>query len=355
MSHPSVVDVFPDQPDGYEWIDGEPEFDASRHLQLEAPEESWSLAELGYSETFIERQASPTAMFSPARMLSDEGVTALHETMRLLRPHIRQVPDSHRATGYLRGTVFISRFIRDLCRNEDITAFASDLFGTPLVPHTMVYQQGHMNFAPKHISKPVDGWHYDFVGFDYVLMCHDPATYKGGDFKYFLGTREEGHAIVSRGDTIPDDRVVTPHFPGAGYACFMQGSAVYHCASPLEETAERASLVNAYVSLDVTKPDPTRTFFITPEGPYDWIEKEPETKHRYAEYARHTAWLGREKLSFLLSTLPLDADRDAALNALREAASCIERAIETLEIGPQHFEKMEELRRRQDKDLLGGE
>jgi len=353
MPHPSVADVFPEQPACYDWIEGEPDFDPARHLQLEKPERSWSLADLGYGDRFIAKQASDRAMFSTARLLSDEGVAALQEVIGLLKPHIRQRPDGHRATGYLRGTVFISKFIRDLCRSDDITRFGSELFGTPLVPHTMVYQQGHMNFAPDDITKPVDSWHHDFVGFDYVLMCHDPNGYQGGDFQYFLGTREEGHAIVSTGEAIPEDRIVTPHFPGAGYACFMQGSAVYHRATPLEERAERSSLVNAYVSLDTTKPDPTRTFFITPEGPYSWIESEPENRHSYAEYTRHTAWLARQKMSRLLAELPFDADRQASLAALREAARDIERAIETLEIGPQHFEKMEELHRRQDEELLG--
>ncbi|MBT5435582.1 MAG: hypothetical protein P8Q36_10865 [Alphaproteobacteria bacterium] len=352
MPHPSLADVFPEQPEEYAWLDHEPVFDPARHLQLEKPDQSWSLGDLGYGEAFIEKQASQTAMFSTARLLSEEGVAALQETARLLEPHVHQVPDGHRATGYLRGTVFISKFIRDLCRSDDVTEFGSELFGTPLVPHTMVYQQGHMNFAPRDIAKPVDGWHHDFVGFDYVLMCHDPAGYRGGDFRYFLGTREEGHAIVSRGETIPEDRVVTPHFPGAGYACFMQGSAVYHCASPLQERAERVSLVNAYVSLDVTKPDPTRTFFITPEGPYSWIDEVPETRHSFAEYTRHTAWLAREKLSHLLREHPFDADRESSLEALRQAVRDIERAIETMELGPQHFEKMEELRRKQDAELL---
>ena len=64
VPHPSLTDLFPDQPDGYTWIEGEPAFDPARHLQLEAPEQSWSLADLGYDETFVAKQASPTAMFS---------------------------------------------------------------------------------------------------------------------------------------------------------------------------------------------------------------------------------------------------------------------------------------------------
>ena len=353
MPHPSVADVFPDRPEPYRWIEGEPEFDPARHLLLERPERSLTLADLGYDDRFIDRQASDVAVFSPSRLLSDEGVAALRETVDLLRPHVRRAPDGHRATGFLRGTVFLSRFVRDLCRCDEVTDFAGELFGTPLVPHTMVYQQGHMNFAPEDVARPVDDWHHDFVGFDYVLMCHDPADCDGGDFQYFLGAREEGHAIVSRGGTIPDDRIVTPVFPAAGYACFMQGSAVYHRATPLRRRADRVSLVNAYVSLDTTKPDPTRTFFVAPEGLYGWIEDMPETRHAYAEYARHTAWIGREKLTRLLAELTLDADRETATAALREAASDIERAIRTLETGPRPFAEMEALRRRQDEELLG--
>ena len=43
MPHSSVADVYPDQPDAYEWIVGEPAFDPARHLQLEAPDRLWTL------------------------------------------------------------------------------------------------------------------------------------------------------------------------------------------------------------------------------------------------------------------------------------------------------------------------
>lgn len=352
MPHSSVADVYPDQPDAYEWIVGEPAFDPARHLQLEAPDRLWTLEEFGYDEAFVASQASPIAMFSPSRMLSDEGVAALHETISLLKPLVRQAPDSHRISGYLRGTVFLSKFIRDLCRCDEITEFMSGLFGTALAPHTMVYQQGHMNFAPDDISKPVDHWHHDFVGFDYVLMAHDPATVEGGEFKVFMGTREEGNAILERGEELPVERVIAPQFPGAGYTCFMQGNAVFHCAAPLKKPADRVSLVNAYVSLDIDKPDPTRTFFVEASGRYAWLKDEVEPHHSWAEYARHTAWLGREKLTHLLDDLPLDAGREQSLAALRQAASDLERAIKTIDAGPLPYEEMEALRRRQDDDLL---
>ncbi len=352
MLHPSLADVFPEQPPGYRWIEGEPAFDPARHLQLEQPRRSWTLADLGYGADFVAAQASPLAMFSPARLLSDRGIAALQEVVRLLAPHVRHTPDGHRSTGYLRGTVFMSRFMRDLARSPEVAAFASELFGTPLLPHTMVYQQGHLNFPPRDLARNIDEWHHDFVGFDYVLMCHDPAACKGGEFRYFLGTREEGHAIVAAGEAIPDERIVTPRFPGPGYACFMQGSAVYHCASPLREPAWRVSLVNAYVSLDVEKPDPTRTFFVAAEGLYDWLKDEREAGHWWGEYARHTAWLGREKLSRLLKRLPIGASRAQALAALRHAASDLERAIATIEAGPLPHEEMEALRRRQDAEAL---
>lgn len=353
MLHPSLADVFPEQPQGYAWIEGEPAFDPARHLQLERPERSWTLADLGYDERFIAAQASRMAMFSPARLLSAEGVAALQETVRLLAPHARYLPDGHRSTGYLRGTVFLSKFMRDLARSSEVAAFASELFGTPLLPHTMVYQQGHLNFPPREAGRNIDEWHHDFVGFDYVLMCHDPSACKGGEFRYFLGTREQGHAIVEAGGQIPEGRVATPHFPGPGYACFMQGGAVYHCASPLLEPAWRVSLVNSYVSLDVDKPDPTRTFFVAAEGLYDGIEDDPEASHWWGEYARHSAWLGRERLTRLLKRLPIGASRAEALAALRHAAADLERAIATIEAGPLPHEEMEALRRRQDAELPG--
>ena len=41
------------------------------------------------------------------------------------------------------------------------------------------------------------------------------------------------------------------------------------------------------------------------------------------------------------------------MSSLRAAAADLQRAIETLEIGPQRFEDMEALRRRYDRELLG--
>jgi hypothetical protein len=133
----------------------------------------------------------------------------------------------------------------------------------------------------------------------------------------------------------------------------MQGGAVYHRATALTAPADRVSLVNAYVSLDVSKPDPTRTFFVSTEGPYSWIEEDAERRHTFADYARHTAWLSREKLTRVLQDLPFDASREDSMSSLRAAAADLQRAIETLEIGPQHFEEMEVLRRRHDRELLG--
>ena len=61
------------QPRGYEWLDGEPAFDSARHLQLEAPDEVLMLADIGYDDAEIATKATPVALSSPFRMLSDEG------------------------------------------------------------------------------------------------------------------------------------------------------------------------------------------------------------------------------------------------------------------------------------------
>ncbi len=79
----AVVPPFPTlRPTGYDWLDDEPVFDPARHLQLEPPGATTSLAELGYSADEIAPTATPVAFSEPFRVLSDEGAEVLLEVAR---------------------------------------------------------------------------------------------------------------------------------------------------------------------------------------------------------------------------------------------------------------------------------
>ena len=63
-------------PEGVEGLDDEPEFEPSRHLQLEPSRQVYTLEAFGYSDEEIARCAGPVAVAGPFRVLSDEGVRA---------------------------------------------------------------------------------------------------------------------------------------------------------------------------------------------------------------------------------------------------------------------------------------
>ena len=70
-------------PDGFELIDDKVPFDPKKHLQLEKPNEIYSLKDLGYSEEIIEDSPVDFAATSIFRILSDEGsaVSYTHLTL----------------------------------------------------------------------------------------------------------------------------------------------------------------------------------------------------------------------------------------------------------------------------------
>lgn len=323
-------------PDGYEFVvKDEPEFNPAVHLQLERPDKIWMLSDLGYSEKVISRFASPVAATNAARLLSDEGVAVMADITRKLHPFIRHNTSGARVPATLRGTTHRSRFVRDLCLSPEIAEFFSEMFQTHLVPHTITHQQGHMNFQPKELRREVDTWHHDATAFDWVLMVHDPNKIKGGRFQIFDGTREEGWKLMHSGAGIPEDRIITPDFAGPGYACYMQGSAVFHRASRLEELNERASLVQSYVSTNVKVPDPNWFDWITPtEGAVADVNYMLEQSCAPAEWARHRAWVAKRRLQELIDELPLNASAQDVLHAMEHVTNDLNDLNDLLRRGP---------------------
>ena len=143
----------------------------------------------------------------------------------------------------------------------------SEMAGCELLPHSMPSQQVYINYAPEDLGKAVDTWHTDSIGFDSVLLVTDPASFSGGQFQFFVGTRHEAAALLrsspenltaATAQDLPAQRVVSMPFPAAGYAVFQQGAMVVHRASRLERRAERNTVVIGHVSRDIALPDPTQ-------------------------------------------------------------------------------------------------
>jgi hypothetical protein len=321
--------IFPRKtPPAYGLLSDEPVFSPKRHLALEAPARKWSLADLGYPSTTIDRCASKVAVAGPFRLLSAEGVEAAQAVAASLR---RVSQTSDRTANYVAGAVYRSKFLRDLCQCREITDFLSGVACCELIPHTMPSQQIYINYAPEDLSRAVDTWHVDSIGFDYVLLINDPTTFTGGQFQFFRGTKDEAAQLLQAGGTdltgpinrdLPSERVITPGFPAAGFAVFQQGNLVMHRATSLTRRAERTTFVPGLVARETRYPDPT-FHRVTEWGEPGII----------AEFARHKAWLARSKLEELITQVDPDATPAELQDALRGSVADVLEAIAILD-GP---------------------
>jgi hypothetical protein len=315
-------------PAGYQEFDNEPSYDAEKHLALEFPQQTWMLEDFGYNQETIARCASSVAVTAPFRLLSDEGLKALYQVAISLKEVSTEI-SGNRNPSHLAGGVYRSKFLRDLCACPVILQHMSEIAGTSLAAHSLPSQQVYINYNPKDINKAVDAWHYDGVGFDYVIMLSDPSTLRGGFFEYFKGTKFE---IASTFDMkvhevrygikkeLELDRVIQVKFPEAGFAVFQQGNMVVHRAARLEAPAERITVVPGMVALQTNVPDPTSL--------HDIINyREPGV---IAETARHSAWLARAKLAQLIDELPLTNDVASVKKAMIEAIADVSQTLDHL-------------------------
>ena len=262
----SYVIPFPEgSPYGYRLEPESVRFNADTHLQLEHPDKIWTLKDFGYTKAQIRQCASPVAVTSPFKLLSDAGVEALYQVATNLEAVCKEI-DGKRTPRHLAGGVYRSQFLKDLCACPSILRHMSEISGIELFAHSMPSQQIYINYAPQDIEKAVDAWHYDGIGFDYVVMVSNPTILLGGKFEYFRGTRDEIADMFSLSvkdirygitELLPADRTIQVSFPSAGYAIFQQGNMVVHRATKLQSPAERITAVPGLVSSRTDLPDPT--------------------------------------------------------------------------------------------------
>ncbi|WP_420442890.1 hypothetical protein [Candidatus Poriferisodalis sp.] len=325
-----VAVPFPETlPRGYEWLDGEPAFDPERHLQLETPDEVLTLADLGYDDAEIATKATPVALSSPFRMLSDEGAAVMLDTARRLRCFTR--PAGERIERTVRGGCYRSRWLRDVCLSPDVTAHLEAIYGIDVAPHPMPVHLGHLNYEPSQIDSPIDKWHHDTLPLDYVLAVTDPAEVSGGRFEWFRGTKHEAAELADAGQHVPADRTVAPDFPGPGYAVALHGDMVVHRAGPLSEMCERISMVNGYVSLDTTIDEQSRTADLIDIDDHETL---------WTEWAKFAAWRTQGRLARLVEEMEFTSDPDVVIDKLVNAISDAQRAVAEMharECGLQHY------------------
>lgn len=301
-------------PDGYPVLANEPVFDPARHLALEKPARIVTLRELGYGAEEIATCPTDLGITSCFRVLSDEGVACLLEVARGLSRYTRSV---ERISRMVRGGVYQSRFLRDLCLSPEVADWISDIAGAAMLPHSIPHQLGHLNYNPLKLGENVDKWHVDTLRVDYVMFVTDPNAVEGGEFEYFCGTKHEMAALHKAGQTPPAERVVAPRLPGPGYAVLQQGNMVVHRAKGLRAPAERITMVNGYVPGDPDFPDYTR---------FDQIYLADPAHVAASEYARHIAWAGRERLQAYLDLSEFSSDRAAIAGRLEAIAAYLAKA-----------------------------
>lgn len=326
----AAVVPFPPQPAGYSWLDDEPAFDPSTHLALELPASTVTLADLGYPDDVVRSAPTSLAATTPFRVLSVEGAAVLLDTARRLESF---TTPNERIERMVRNGCHRSRWLRDLCTSADVTAHLVAIYGVDVAPHPIASQLGHLNFAPSELGAAVDKWHHDTLPLDYVMMVADPTVLDGGDFEWFVGTKEEAAALATAGERPPVDRRTTVEWPGPGYAVALQGDMVVHRGGPLHAPGERITMVNGYVPTDTSRQDHSRTEDLR------HVEHPDELARDWARYA---AWRSRERLDAILCGLSPTATREVVLDLLADAVDDVVRAIAHLSADDpgtlQHYE-----------------
>ena len=319
------------QPLGFEWLDGEPVFDPAVDLQLEMPASVTTLAQLGYDEAEVRNKATAFAVSAPFRVLSKRGAQTMLEVSRRLK----QFAYYNQRNTSTRGGAFRSRWLRDLCTCPELTAHLSAIYGVEVAPHPMALQLGHLNYQPRELGKAIDKWHSDTLPLDFVMMVTDPATLRGGQFEWFMGTKAEAAELRSRGLTPSDvgERVRQPEFPAAGYAIALHGDMVVHRGAPLECQGERITMVNGYVATDTARDDQCRC--------KDLMVVDPPAV-LFAEWARFAAWRSASKLRHIIDSIEFGTAAADVAAQLEDAIADARQAAAQMRSGPpetaEHYE-----------------
>ena len=301
--------AFPDSsPNGFTMLEGEPQFDPARHLQIEYPTDVLSLADLGYSEQELAECPTDFAVTSIFRILSDEGIAVMLETARRLEQF---TTSNARIARNVRGGVYRSKFLRDLCLCEELTESLSKICGIALLPHTLPHQLGHLNYNPLEVGENVDKWHIDTLRIDFVMFVTDPKLVVGGEFEYYRGTKHEVAQLSAAGEPLDPSKIVAPDMPGPGYAVLQQGNMVVHRAKGLREAGERITMVNGYVPRDTTFPDFSR---------FDQLYLVDPKDVAASEYTRHMSWMIRERLNADLSDFAFSEDKESMADRFEQLA-----------------------------------
>jgi hypothetical protein len=313
----------------FEQIKDDPIFDPAIHLALETPATILTLNDLGYGDEIAGTTPTEIAATSCFRILSDEGVAAMYHVCKQLEEF---TTSNARIARNTRGGTYRSAFLRDFSVSTDVAEHLSGIMKTPLLPHAMPHQLSHLNYQPKTVGENIDKWHYDTLQVDYVMFVTDLNDIEGGEFQYFKGTRDEMADLKHSGQPFPQDRIIAPDIPGAGYAVLIQGNYVVHQAKALLAEGERITLVNGYNFGDINIPDYTALGQL--------VLADPESLC-CAEFSRSLALRCGQRLQSLVNTPDYSLEAQERIQLLKQARNELDQAIQQLETysnqAMQHF------------------
>ena len=278
---------------------GEP-FDPTKHLQIEPPTHIKDLQFRNIPFPFDQQQQvikGNLAYTAPFRVLSDEGVAAAR---RSLDQNQNLAKSNPRATCYVRGLGYTSRFHRGLAYDPSLVSMLNSLARDEVAIHTMTMNISHTNVGKIATGRPVDKWHTDSVAYVLIIILSDLTEMEGGTLRVLQmpdATGDTFKQLTIKG--VPSDLVEVVRYTGAGYAVFMQGSKILHTVDAVLKAREpRISLVNSYMTLRPFEIDKTRYSTFTKEGFDDRDDILP------VEFARHKAWRTAGKMQYILDQVP---------------------------------------------------
>eukprot|EP00931_Biecheleriopsis_adriatica_P055644 TRINITY_DN32948_c0_g1_i1.p1 TRINITY_DN32948_c0_g1~~TRINITY_DN32948_c0_g1_i1.p1 ORF type:complete len:449 (-),score=71.65 TRINITY_DN32948_c0_g1_i1:26-1372(-) len=304
-------------------MEADPIFDPAVHLQIEPPDSviSGDFVEIPFPLHEDLKDDFSLAFSKPFRLLSDEGVSALHSVIKA-NEHFAK--SNERIPRCLRGLGYRSKFVRDLNQDPQAVELFSAMAGKPLAPHGMPMNMSHVNLGRPVVKgeKPVivDQWHVDSVDYVCVIIMSDISQSVGGDLQVLCkpGVRDNLD-FLSKGVTPCLEHLVrTIQYPGRGYALFIRGSQVLHRVTPVLEALEpRVSVVNSYMSCNVFDADSTR---------YRTFEHQDPTHVSNVEFSRHTAWRVQGMMKYIMDEVKWGTSKEELASLMRRAAADLEKA-----------------------------
>ena len=161
----------------------------------------------------------------PFCFLTPDALEVLHQIIEKNQVYIQS---NERIPNFLRGLVYHSTFIRELCYHPLVLEYLSKLTGIQLIPHYLASNVGHVNIGLVN-QKDVDQWHYDSVPYVLIILLTDPGTFHGGNLDYEL-----------------NDEIHKVEFLNAGQAIFLKGSKIKHHVTKVL-SGKRITLINSYM------------------------------------------------------------------------------------------------------------